>query len=39
MNIKKKALPIRLPHDEVLASITEPLLTWYEGQSTLRCLP
>lgn len=39
MNTKKKALPIRLPHDEVLASITEPLLTWYEGQSTLRCLP
>ena len=39
MNTKKKAPPIKLPHDEVLASITEPLLTWYEGQSTLRCLP
>lgn len=39
MNIKKKALPIRLPHAEVLSSIVGPLLTWYEGQSTLRCLP
>ena len=39
MNTKKKALPIRLPHAEVLSSIVGPLLTWYEGQSTLRCLP
>ncbi len=39
MNIKKKALPIRLPHAEVRSSIVGPLLTWYEGQSTLRCLP
>ena len=32
MNTKKKALPIRLPHAEVLSSIVGPLLTWYEGQ-------
>lgn len=37
--MKKKTISAKLPHTEVLASIIEPLLTWYAGQSALRCLP
>ena len=37
--MRKQHTPLQLPHTDILPEIVEPLLTWYRGQSTLRCLP